>query len=143
MLAFRVLTGGEIPTAQLRIGALAAGVGWEAVQLLGTYFVAHTLKGAPEAYGVFGLVLGLIAWIYLLALVIVLAVEINVVAQRRLWPRALLTPFTDRVDLTSADERVYTAYAESERRKGFEVVDVDFEPPGEDAAGKEGGEPGL
>jgi membrane protein len=132
MLVFRVLTGGEVPTAQLRIGALAAGVGWELVQILGTYFVAHVLKGAPEAYGVFGLVLGLIAWIYLLALVIVLAAEINVVAQRRLWPRALLTPFTDRVDLTPADERVYTAHAESERRKGFEVIDVDFEPTGEE-----------
>jgi membrane protein len=142
MLVFRVLTGREVPTRELRIGALVAGVGWEVVQLLGTYFVAHALKGAPEAYGVFGLVLGLIAWIYLLALVIVLATEVNVVAQRRLWPRALLTPFTDRVELTSADERVYTAYAESERRKGFEVVDVDFEPPDEEVGGKDSGEPG-
>ena len=102
-------------------GALVAGIGWEIVQILGTYFVAHVLRGAPEAYGVFGLVLGLIAWIYLLALVIVFAVEVNVVGQRRLWPRALLTPFTDRVRLTSADERAYTGYAESERHKGFEV----------------------
>ena len=79
----------------------------------------------------FGLVLGLIAWIYLLALVIVFAAEVNVVAQRRLWPRALLTPFTDQVQLTSADERAYTAYAESERHKGFEIVDVDFESENE------------
>ncbi len=75
---------------------------------------------------------------------IVLAAETNVVAQRRLWPGALLTPFTDRVDLASADERVYTAYAESERRKGLEVVDLDFETPAEERAAKEkeGGEPG-
>jgi membrane protein len=33
------------------------------------------------------------------------------------------------VQLTSADKRTYTAYAESERHKGFETVDVDFEPP--------------
>ncbi len=127
MLAFRVLTAREVPTRQLRVGALVAGIGWQIVQLLGTYFVAHTLRGAPEAYGVFGLVLGLIAWIYLLSLVIVFAAEINVVAQKRLWPRALLTPFTDRVRLTSADERAYTGYAESERHKGFEVVDVGFD----------------
>jgi membrane protein len=31
------------------------------------------------------------------------------------------------VQLTSADKRSYTAYAESERHKGFETVDVDFE----------------
>ena len=138
MLAFRVLTSKEVPARELRIGAVVAGIGWEIVQILGTYFVAHVLKGAPEAYGVFGLVLGLIAWIYLLALVIVFAVEVNVVGQRRLWPRALLTPFTDRVRLTSADERAYTGYAESERHKGFEVVDVGFEPPEDEESGESG-----
>jgi YihY family inner membrane protein len=129
MLAFRVLTARDIPTRQLRLGAVVAGIGWQLVQLLGTYFVSHALKGSREAYGVFGLVLGLIAWIYLLSLVTVLAVEINVVAQRHLWPRALLTPFTDDVRLTSADKRTYTAYAESERHKGFETVDVGFDSP--------------
>jgi len=105
-----------------------AGVGWQLVQLLGAYFMTEVLRGRSEAYGVFGLVLGLIAWIYLLALVMVLATEINVVAARRLWPRALLTPFTDRVQLTPGDERAYTGYADSEQHKGFEVIDVGFEP---------------
>jgi membrane protein len=133
MLAFRVLTVRHVPWRQLWIGAVVAGLGWEVVQVLGSYYVARTLKGTSEAYGVFGLVLGLIAWIYLLALVIVFAAQINVVSQRKLWPRALLTPFTDRVRLTSADERAYTGYAESERHKGFEVVDVGFGPSPEDA----------
>ena len=126
MLTFRVLTASEIRTRDLRTGAIVAAVGWQALQLLGTYLVAHLLKGSPTAYGAFGLVLGLMAWIYLLALVVVVAAEINVVAHRRLWPRALLTPFTDSVQLTGADERAYTAYAESERHKGFETIDVDF-----------------
>jgi len=127
-VAFRVLTASEVATRELLVGAVVAGVGWQVVQILGTYFVTHSLKGSQEAYGVFGLVLGLIAWIYLLALVTVVATEINVVASRRLWPRALLTPFTDRVALTAADERAYTDYAGSEQRKGFEVIDVGFEP---------------
>ena len=55
--------------------------------------------------------------------------EISVVAERRLWPRALLRPFTDRVRLTAADERARTGYAGSERHKGFEVIDVGFDPP--------------
>ena len=38
-----------------------------------------------------------------------------------------VTPFTDHVELTSADERAYKGYAESERHKGFQVVDVEFE----------------
>ena len=129
MVIFRVLTASRCATRDLRVGAVAAGVGWQVVQVLGTYFVTHMLRGRSEAYGVFGLVLGLIAWIYLLALVTVLAAEINVVAQRRLWPRALLTPFTDDVQLTTADERAYTGYAGSEQHKGFEVIDVGFGPP--------------
>jgi len=128
LLVFRVLTASEVPTRDLRVGAVVAGVGWQVVQLLGAYFMTEVLRGRSEAYGVFGLVLGLIAWIYLLALVTVLATEINVVAARGLWPRALLTPFTDRVQLTPGDERAYTGYADSEQHKGFEVIDVGFEP---------------
>jgi membrane protein len=134
MLAFRVLTVRAVPTRHLWVGAIFAGLGWQIVQVLGTYYVASTLKGSSEAYGVFGLVLGLMAWIYLLALVIVFAAQINVVSRRRLWPRALLAPFTDRVELTPADERAYKGYAESERHKGFQVVEVEFEPkPPDDA----------
>jgi YihY family inner membrane protein len=137
MVAFRVLTASQIPWRQLRVGAITAGIGWQIVQMLGTYLVTR-LKGAPETYGVFGLVLGSMAWIYLLALVVVFAAEINVVAQRRLWPRALLAPFSDRAQLTPADRQVYAAYAQSERHKAFEVVDVGFEQPpetgGQDAA---------
>jgi membrane protein len=57
----------------------------------------------------------------------VLGVEINVVLARRLWPRALLTPFTDRVDLTEADRRAYAMYAQTQRHKGFETVTVRFD----------------
>jgi hypothetical protein len=103
--------------------------------------VTHVLRGTQDAYGVFGLVLGPIAWIYLLALVTVLAAEINVVADRRPWPRALLTSFTDRVRLTPAHERAYTGYADSERHKGFQVVDVGFEPP-QEATGRTAESPG-
>jgi len=130
LVAFRVLSARQISLRDLRLAAIVAGLGWQTLQLLGTYLVSHALKGSRESYGVFGLVLGLIAWIYLLALVMVLAAEISVVARRHLWPRALLTPFTDDVRLTGADERSYAAYAKSERHKGFETVDVDFVGPG-------------
>jgi membrane protein len=57
----------------------------------------------------------------------VLSIEINVVIARHLWPRALLTPFTDRVDLTEADRRAYAGYALMQRHKGFETVSVTFD----------------
>ena len=75
----------------------------------------------------FGLVLGLIGLIFLAALVAVLGIEVNVVLARGLWPRALLTPFTDAVDLTDADRRAYALYAQAQRHKGFESVTVRFD----------------
>jgi membrane protein len=74
-------------------------------------------------------VLGLIAWIYVEALVVVMAVEYNVVRELRLYPRSLLTPFTDNVELTAADRRAYTGQAKSQRAKGFEDINVTFDDP--------------
>jgi YihY family inner membrane protein len=127
--AFRVLTARSLTTAQVRAGAIAAAVSWQVLQWAGTFLLEYTLKGATATYGLFGIVLGLLAWIYLGALTFVICAEINVVRVQRLWPRSLLTPFTDNVHLTPGDRRAYTSYAETERHKGFENVDVDFDQP--------------
>ncbi|MDQ6875954.1 MAG: YihY/virulence factor BrkB family protein [Actinomycetota bacterium] len=134
VVAFRVMTARRIATRDVLVGALCAAVAWQVLQTAGTYYLQHKLRGATEVYGLFGLVLGLIAWIYLEAVTVVLAAEINVVRAKRLWPRALLTPFTDRVELTDADERSYESYANSERHKGFEEVNVSFDRDTSDEA---------
>ena len=133
LVAFRVLTAHDVTWRDVGLGAVVAAVLWQLLQLLGTYYVAHALKGSQEVYGSFALVLGLIGWIYLEAVIVVLAAELNVVVRRRLWPRALLTPFTDAVELTPADERAYSSYAKAQRAKGFETVDVDFDPSASDS----------
>ena len=50
----------------------------------------------------------------------------------RLHPRALMTPFTDDVDLTRADRKTYARKAKAERVKGFQRVSVRFDPAHED-----------
>jgi membrane protein len=87
-LGFRVLTAREVSWRQLRGGAIAAGILYELLQTLGGYYVGHTLKHASNVYGTFGLVIGLLSWIYLSAHITLLAAEGNVVATRRLWPRS-------------------------------------------------------
>jgi membrane protein len=130
--AFRLLTARALTIGQVRVGAVAGAAIWQILQWAGTFLLGYTLKGATATYGLFGIVLGLLAWIYLGALTFVICSEINVVRAQRLWPRSLLTPFTDNVDLTPADRRAYTSYAEAERHKGFQNVDVDFDrPPGQ------------
>jgi len=50
-----------------------------------------------------------------------------VVASDRLYPRALLTPFTDNVELTRGDRKIYTGQAKAQRAKGFQRIDVTFD----------------
>ncbi|MDQ1626623.1 MAG: hypothetical protein QOI54_367, partial [Actinomycetota bacterium] len=107
-------------------GAIAAAVIWQLLQSFGATYVGHVVKGASATNGVFALVLGLVAFIYLASVAVVLCAEVNVVRVDRLYPRALLTPLTDDVELTQGDERAYTDQAKAERRKGFEHVDVRF-----------------
>ena len=91
-LAFRLLTVAAVPTRTLRTGAAAAAAGYELLQLVGSYYVAHTLKNASNVYGTFALVIGLLSWIYLTATIVLVAAEANVVAARQLWQSDLAEP---------------------------------------------------
>ena len=73
------------------------------MQLFGTTYTANVVKDSTPTYGVFALVLGLLAWVFLVSLGVVMGIDLNVVRSKRIFPRALLTPFTDDVDLTPAD----------------------------------------
>ncbi|CCG03686.1 YihY/virulence factor BrkB family protein [Blastococcus saxobsidens] len=126
LVVYQVLTARRLGWRNVAVGAVIAAVLWELLHLLGTYYFGTYVMRSSDVYGVFGVILGLIVWIYLQALVVVLAAEINVVRHRRLYPRSLLTPFTDDVELTTADVRAYTGYARSERYKGFQRVEASF-----------------
>jgi membrane protein len=128
-VAFRIATARNLTVRDTVPGAVAAAMTWQLLQYVGAVYVGHVVRNASEINGVFALVLGLIAWIYVESFVVVMAVEYNSVRALRLYPRALLTPFTDDVDLTAADERSYTQQAEAARAKGFEEITVDFDPP--------------
>jgi uncharacterized BrkB/YihY/UPF0761 family membrane protein len=129
VLAFLLATARHLTVRQVVPGALSAAVLWQLLQTFGVNYVSRVVSRASAVNGVFALVLGLLAFLYLAAVVGVLCVEINVVRVDRLWPRALLTPFTDDVDLTPGDRRSYTGLAKSQRQKGFEQVHVTFDPP--------------
>jgi YihY family inner membrane protein len=108
-------------------GGFTIAVLWQLLQWLGAMYVSRILDATSEMTEIFGVVLGLFGLLYIGAIMGVLGIEVNVVLAKRLWPRALLTPFTDRVDLTDADRRVYAMYAQSQRHKGFETVSVRFD----------------
>ncbi|WP_245994048.1 YihY/virulence factor BrkB family protein [Nocardioides immobilis] len=100
---------------------------WQMLQWLGTIYVARVVDATSEMEKTFGVVLGLMVLLYVGAIMGVLGIEVNVVLAEKLWPRALLTPFTDQVDLTEADRKAYAMYAQSMRHKGFQTVAVRFD----------------
>jgi YihY family inner membrane protein len=126
LAAFRVLTPKGVPTRDLIPGALAGGVAWTLLQILGTYLV-HRFLHSDSVYGVFATVLGLIAWISLAVQITVYAAEINVVLVRRLWPRSVVQP-----PLTGADRASMALQALQNQRREEQRVEVSFadQPPG-------------
>jgi len=108
-------------------GAFAVAAMWQALQYLGTIYATTVITGSEGMNQTFALVLGLIGIIYLAAIMGVLGIELNVVLARKLWPRSLLTLFTDNVDLTDADRRTYAGLVHLNTIKGFESVAVRFD----------------
>lgn len=104
-LGFRIATSKEVDGKALRLGAILAAIAWQILQLVGGLFIGHATN---SAYGVFGVVLGILAWFYLQAQITLYLVELDVVRVRKLWPRSLAPP-----PLTQADLRAYQMYAEA------------------------------
>jgi membrane protein len=126
LLAFRLLTVRDVTIRHIRGGAIAAAVIWQLLQYGATFYLGRVLRTA-SSYGTFALVLGMLAWIYLSALTVLLCAEANVVRAEGLWPRSLLTPFSDNVRLTPADRQAYASYAVTEQHKSSEHIDVTFD----------------
>jgi YihY family inner membrane protein len=124
MTAFKLLTAVEVSWRDLLPGVIVAAVFWQLLQHLGGYYIDHELKHTGPLYGVFALVLGLLAWLYLGAQLTIFAAEVNVVRLHRLWPRSF---FSDQ--LLDADKRAMTSSAEVEERVEQENVEVSFDGP--------------
>jgi YihY family inner membrane protein len=126
--AFRTLTPKGVPTRRLLPGAITGGILWTVLQVLGTWLIHHFLHSG-SAYGVFGTVLGLLAWIFLAVKVTVYSAEVNVVLARRLWPRSLVQP-----PLTEADRASMALQALQNQRRPEQHIEVSFHDRPPDAA---------
>ncbi len=127
LLVFKLATARGITYRQVLPGAVAAATVWQLLQWFGAVYVGHVVKSASATNSVFALVLGLLAFLYLIATTLLLCGQVNVVATDHLYPRALLTPFTDDVELTRGDRDTYTGLAKAQRAKGFQHIDVTFD----------------
>jgi membrane protein len=115
----------DIRFGDIVLAASISAVGLQIIQTLGGYYVTHELKSLSALYGTFALVLGLIAWIYLQAQVMLYAIEIATVRALRLWPRSL-----DSKELTVGDRRAYSLHAKKEHLVSPEHIDVAYDRQG-------------
>jgi YihY family inner membrane protein len=127
-ILLKMATAQHEPFREVLPGAVTIAVLWQLLQLVGGVYVERVVSRVDDVNAVFAVVLGLFAFLYLAAVMAVIGIEFNVVLARGLFPRALLTPFTDAVRLTEADRRAYTDYAKAQRHKGFQRVRVSFSP---------------
>jgi membrane protein len=128
-LIFRIAAARRHHLVQAAPGAFATAVMWQGLQLLGTWYVTRVINHANGMNATFALVLGLMGLIYIGAVMGVLGIEVNVVLERKLWPRALASLFVDNTDLTAADRRAYAGYARSQQHKSIGSIDVTFHDP--------------
>jgi membrane protein len=122
-LGFRMATARQVPTRSFVRAACLTAVVWQALLSLGSYLVDHELKHSEDLYGVFGVVLGLLAWLHIQARVTVLLLEADSVRVRKLWPRTL-----DGPDLVPADVQAFTSYAQMQQRRDVIRISVSYEP---------------
>ena len=123
LIVYMVMTAVKFTWRDVVLGAALATVFWQALQIIGSWYVGRELRHATETYGFFGIVIVLLAWIYLGAQFFLLAAEINVVKRYRLWPRSITQP-----PLTAADRAVFERLARMEVRRGEVEVQVEFTP---------------
>jgi len=118
---FALLTPGPPHMGELLPGVAVATVGSLVLQAAGGWYVDHTISDASAVYGTFALVIGLLSWFWLGAQMLLLAAEVNVVLNWRLWPRSL----TD--ELEPADRRALQRFAEATRGDQREQIAVTFD----------------
>lgn len=119
---------------RLAPGAFLVSLVWQLFVYFAPQFTSAFLSRSSVTYGAFSTVLALLIATYILATAFVVGTEMNVVLDRHLYPRALMTQFTDDVDLTLADQQAYAAQSQMQRFKNYQYVDVVFDKDGDGVA---------
>jgi hypothetical protein len=126
-----VLTTEPGRVGEVAVGAVTAAVFWQALQLIGTWYVTRGVRTASPTYGVFAVVITLLSWLYFGAQLTLWSAEINVVLRYHLWPRSVTQP-----PLTKADRLVFQRLAQMEvRRPEVKVAALFTEEADEDPSG--------
>ena len=121
LAVFWLYTARPLRLRDLLPGVAIAALGVVALQSIAGWYFELAVERADDTYGAFALVIGLLSWFLLLAQLLLLSAEVNVVLRRRLWPRALTG------DLGEPDRRALRLAADAARRDESEEIAVRFD----------------
>jgi membrane protein len=121
LAVFWLYTARPLRLRDLLPGVALAALGVVALQSIAGWYFQHAVDRAGDTYGTFAFVIGLLSWFLLLAQLLLIAGEVNVVVHRRLWPRALAG------ELGEPDRRALRLAAEAARRDEGEEIAVRFD----------------
>ncbi len=133
--SFRVLTPSSIGSRGLVPGAVLAAVGFTLLITVGTGLIQHQVRNSSATYGQFGVVIGLVGFLLLLAKLTVSCAELNVVLDRHLWPRGMRSEAP-----TQADDEVLRAIVLQQRSRTDQRIAVHFDDvtPDRDGSARQG-----
>jgi len=127
--SFRTLTPRSVATRALWPGAVVGSFGFTFLITVGSGLIEHQVRNSSATYGQFGIVIGLVGFLFLLAKISLYGAELNPVLARRLWPRSLVSD-----NPTSADDRVLQYLSEATQRRSDQAATTSADP----GAGAEG-----
>jgi uncharacterized BrkB/YihY/UPF0761 family membrane protein len=132
LAAFRALTPHAVATRPLVPGAAVGAVGFTLLITVGSGLIQHQVRNSSATYGQFGVVIGLVGFLFLLAKISLYGAELNPVLARGLWPRGLVS-----TDPTDADREVLSDLAHQERRRPEQRIGVGFGDDAPDEAARD------
>ncbi len=99
LIAYRLLTQRRgPPLAALWKGALFAALGWTALKIVGTWYVARTVSESTAVYGTFAGAVGILLLLYLAARLLLYGAEVSAVAMERAGGRSWAASNTEALE---------------------------------------------
>jgi uncharacterized BrkB/YihY/UPF0761 family membrane protein len=121
LAAFHVLTPGAVDAARLLPGAAVSSVGFTLLITIGSGLVQHQLRNSSNTYGQFGIVIGLVGFLFLLAKISLYGAELNSVLASHQWPRGIQSD-----NPTKADNQVLHDITHQSLRRADQRIGVGF-----------------
>jgi uncharacterized BrkB/YihY/UPF0761 family membrane protein len=117
--SYRTLTPRHGPTRSLWPGSIVGAVGFTFLVTVGSGLIQHQVRNSSATYGQFGVVIGLVGFLFLLAKISLYGAELNPVLERHLWPRSLVSS-----NPTAADDRVLRYLADETKRRAVQATEA-------------------